>query len=85
LPEGVQNVVSGAKPGDFRLYASPEGSFYVLYIYHVVAPKPKPFDDVKAEIAEVVYKDKLRKAVEVWAGKLKEYYPVEIYRKDLKK
>lgn len=85
LPEGVQKAVTGTKPGDFRLYASPEGHFYVLYIYHVVAPKPKPFDDVKAEITEVVYKDKLRKAVEVWAGKLKEYYPIKIYRKDLKK
>jgi hypothetical protein len=85
LPEGVQQAVTGAKPGDFKLYESPEGHFYVLYIYHVVAPKPKSFDDVKAEITEVVYKDKLRKAVEVWAGKLKEYYPVKIYRKDLKK
>lgn len=85
MPEGVQAAVSGAKPGDFRLYASPENHFYVLYIYHVVAPELRPFDDVKKEIAKNVYNEKLRKEIGVWAGKLKEYYPVEIYRKDLKK
>ena len=85
MPEGVQEVVSGANPGDFRLYASPEGHFYVLYIYHVVDPKLRPFENVKAEIAEHVYKHKLEKAVDDWADKLKEYYPVVIYRKDLRK
>lgn len=85
LPEGVQKAVSGAKPGDFKLYASPEDHFYVLYIYHVVAPRLQPFEDVKSKIAENIYNDKLREAVEIWAAKLKEYYPVEIYRKDLKK
>ncbi len=85
LPEGVQKAVSGAKPGDFRLYESPEAHFYILYIYHVVAPRLRPFEDVKSEIAETIYKDKLKKEVEVWVAKLKEYYPVKIYRKDLKK
>ncbi len=85
MPEGAQEIVSGANPGDFRLYASPDGHFYVLYIYHLVAPKMRPFDDVKKEIAKEIYNDKLKKAIEIWAGKLKEYYPVEIYRKDLKK
>jgi len=32
LPEGVQKVVAGAKTGDYRLYASPEGHFYALAI-----------------------------------------------------
>jgi parvulin-like peptidyl-prolyl isomerase len=85
MPEDVQKAVSNAKPGDFRLYESPEGQFYVLYVYHVVDPKLKPFDDVKAEIAKKVFQDKLEKTIEVWADKLREYYPVKIYRKDLRK
>lgn len=84
LPEGVQKTVSGANPGAFRLYESAEGHFYVLYIYHVVPSKPKPFDEVKETIAETVYLGKQKKILETWADKLKEYYPVEIYRKDLK-
>jgi hypothetical protein len=85
LPEGVQKVVSGAKPGDFRLYESPDTHFYVLYIYHVVAPSLRPYEDVKSKIAKNIYEDKLNKEVGVWAAKLKEYYPVTIYRKDLRK
>jgi hypothetical protein len=85
LPKGVQKAVSGVNPGDLRMYASPEGHYYVLYVYHVVVPQQRPFDDVKKEIAKKVYNDKINKAVDDYADKLKEYYPVKIYRKDLRK
>ena len=83
LPEDLQKTLSGANPGDFRLYESPEGYFYVLYIYHLVPAEPRPFDSVKKEIAKEVFKDKARKAVEAYADQLREYYPVKIYAKDL--
>ena len=85
LPEKVQKAVSGVKAGDFRLYESPLNFFYVLYIYQVVPAKLQPFEEVRQEIAKEVFKDKLKKSVELWADKLREYYPVEIYRADLKK
>lgn len=83
LPEGVRQALSGAKPGDFRLYASPERYYYVLYIYHLVPAQLEPFEDVKEKIAKEVFNYKVRKAVELYAEKLKEYYPVESYAKDL--
>jgi len=83
LPEGVQKALSGANPGDFRLYESPEGYFYVLYIYHLLPGSPQPFENVKNKIAKEVFGDKLQKAVEDYAERLKEYYPVKIYAKDL--
>jgi len=83
MPEGVQKSVSGANPGDFRLYESPEGYFYVLYIYHLLPGAPRPFESVRKDIAKEVFRDKVRKAVEDYADKLKEYYPVKIYAKDL--
>ena len=83
LPEDVQKVLSGAHPGDFRLYESPAGYFYVLYIYHLIPAEPKPFDTVKKDIAGEVFKEKVKKAVEAYADQLREYYPVKIYAKDL--
>jgi hypothetical protein len=83
LPEDLRQTISGATPGDFRLYESSEGHFYVLYIYHVIPPEPQPFEDVKRDVAKRVYEDKVRKAVEDYAERLKEYYPVKIYAKDL--
>ena len=83
LPEDVQKVLSGANPGDFRLYENPGGYFYVLYIYHLIPAEPRPFDTVRQDIAKEVFKDKVKKAVEDYADQLREYYPVKIYAKDL--
>jgi hypothetical protein len=84
LPEELETIVAQSKLGDFRLYASSQGHFYVIYIYHVVPAKPQPFEDVKKKIAKTVFKKKLKKAVELYADKLREYYPVKIYSKDLR-
>jgi hypothetical protein len=83
MPEGVQKSLSGANPGDFRLYESPEGYFYVLYIYHLLPSAPRPFDKVQKDIAKEVFEDKVREALEAYADRLREYYPVKIYAKDL--
>jgi hypothetical protein len=83
LPEDVQKVLSGANLGDFRLYESPEGYFYVLYVYHLLPAEPKTFDSVKRDIAKEVFRDKVQKAVEDYAERLREYYPIEVYGKYL--
>ena len=36
------------------------------------------------EIAQKVFADKIKNAVEAYADKLREYYPVKIFAKDLK-
>jgi hypothetical protein len=83
LPADLSRAISGANLGDFRMYESSEGHFYVLYIYQVIPAKPQPFDDVKKEIAKKVFDDKVKKAIVAYADQLKEYYPVKIYAKDL--
>jgi hypothetical protein len=83
LPEDLQKTLSGVKPGGFKLYASPEGYYYVLYIYHLVPAAAQPFEKVKDDIAKEVFGDKTRKALEAYADQLREYYPVKIYAKDL--
>ena len=82
LPEGVRKSVSGAKPGDFRLYESPEGYFYVLAIKDVIPAKPQPYEEAKKRIAKIVFDDKLKEAVEEWAGKLRAVSDVKVYLKD---
>jgi len=83
MPEKVQKTLSGANPGDFKLYESPEGYFYVLYIYHLLPSAPRPFESVRKDIAKEVFGEKVRKALEAYADQLREYYPVKIYAKDL--
>ena len=83
FPEDVQKVLSGAGPGDFRLYESPEGYFYVLYIYHLLPGETRPYESVKNDVAKELFGNKVREAIEDYADQLREYYPVKIYAKDL--
>jgi hypothetical protein len=79
LPKGVQKAVSGGRLGDFRLYESQGGYFYVLYIQAVVPAKPKPFAEVRGKIAKRIFDDHLKEAFEDWVGRLREAYEVKIY------
>ena len=79
MPEGVRKALAGARAGDSRLYASPEGPFYVLSVQAVIAPSPQPYDQVRETIAQKLYGEKLKKAVETYAAKLRTHTKVETY------
>jgi hypothetical protein len=81
LPEEVQKAVSGARSGDVRLYASSRGYFYALLLQEVVPSKPQPYDEARADIAKKVSNEKLKKAVEDYADKLRAVSEVKIYLK----
>jgi hypothetical protein len=82
LPEDMQKVLSGARTGDFKLYGSSGGYFYVLAVQDVVPSKPKPFNEVRQEIAMKVFNEKLKKAVEDFADKLRALSDVKIFLKN---
>ncbi len=82
LPEPARKALSGAKKGDFRLFESPEHYFYVLWIEDVVPSRPKPYSESREMIARKVFGDKLKKAVEEYASKLRAASEVKVYLKD---
>ena len=77
----AQAAVADAKAGDARLYGSPEGHFYALTVQEVVAPSPRPYDEVREQIARKPYGEKLKKNVDDYASKLRALTKVEIYLK----
>lgn len=79
MPEGAQRALAGAAPGDVRFYASPEGHFYALGVQDVVAPQPRPYDEVREPIAKKLFGDKLNKAIQEYAAKLRGLSKVEIF------
>ena len=82
LPEYVQKAVSGTQSGDFRLLANPENYFYVLSIEEVIPPRPQPYPEAREQIAKKIYNEKLTKAVEDYADKLRALSEVKIYLKE---
>lgn len=79
MPAGMQQALAGAKAGDFRLYASPEGHFYALAVQEVIAPSAKPYDEVREAIAKKLYAAGLKQGVEDYAAKLRTLSKVEIH------
>ncbi len=82
FPEGVQKAVSGARAGDFRFYESPDGRFYVLAIQEVVPARPQPYEEARKDASQKVFEEKLGKAVEEYADKLRAVSDVKIYLKE---
>jgi hypothetical protein len=82
LPEGVQKAIHGARAGDFRFYQGPDGHFYVLAIQDVIPSKPQPYEEARETIAKKVFNDKVKKAVEDYADKLRAVSDVKIYLKE---
>lgn len=81
LPADLQEAVSGARSGDVRLYASSQGHFYALYLQEVLPSRPQPYEETRGDIAKKVYNEKLKKAVEDYADKLRAVSEVKIYQK----
>src|SRR5208337_3015623 len=79
MPEGIQKVVTGAKEDEVKLYASPEGYYYVLTVKQVVPPKAETLDSVQQKIAGKIYNEKLKDSVEEYAAKLRKAGDVKIY------
>ena len=81
MPAGMQKALDGVKDGEFRMYASSDGPVYVLAVQQVITPIPRPYDDVRDDIAKKLYNEKLKKAIEDYAGKLKAHTKVTTYVK----
>jgi len=79
LPEGLRKAVSGALPGDNRLYADPGKAYYVLNIRERVPSRPMPFESVKELFEKKVYAEKRQSVLREWEEKLRKASDVKIY------
>jgi parvulin-like peptidyl-prolyl isomerase len=79
LPEEVLKAISGASPGDYRLYADPGNAYYVLDIRERVPARPMPFESVKGVMEKKVYAEKRQSVLRDWEEKLRKASDVKIY------
>ena len=80
LPEGLRSAVAGCSTGDYRLYSDSQlGVHYVLRIEQVVDTGVRPFAEVQKEVAEIVFDQKLKVAMDTWTDQLSRHYPVEVF------
>ncbi|ACH38143.1 hypothetical protein Gbem_1123 [Citrifermentans bemidjiense Bem] len=79
MPEPMQKVLKDAHKGDYRLYESPEGYSYALFVKEKEEAKARPLEEVKDEVGQKVAWLNLTQDIEKWFKKLREAYPVKIY------
>lgn len=79
LPEGIREAASNASVGDVRFNEGEDGYFYILYMKDVRKPAPRPYEQVKQQIAREVFQSEIMGAVDEWAEKLREAFETEIF------
>jgi hypothetical protein len=85
LPAEMAKAVAGAKSGDFRLSAGPEGRFSVLSIQEVIPARQKQYEEIKEQIGAKVSNAKLVSAMEDWFHKLRDAGDVKVYLSESEK
>jgi len=78
LPAGVRDAVDGAARGEYRSYEPPDGAYYVLFVREAVPSRAKEYVSLRKELAEKVFAQKTRNAVDDWAAKLREASDVRL-------
>jgi len=81
LPE-LEKTILAMKPGEVsELVVTPAG-FHIIKLEERIKGKVKPFESVKAEIEEAIYRKKSEERFNLWAKELRSKASVEV--KDLK-
>jgi parvulin-like peptidyl-prolyl isomerase len=82
LPEEVGKGLSGAGEGDYRLYLSPEGYAYVLYVQGRVPATRRPMEEVREAIASKVHDVNFRKTADRLLEMMRKASEIRIYLAD---
>lgn len=79
LPAEMVKVLTGAKKGDYRLYAASSTEYAAIHVADVTASQQQPFAEVRGEITQKVFAMKLQEAVKTWADKLRKASKVSVF------
>jgi len=79
LPEGLAKALSGAREGDYRLWAASDREAYVVRLLKEIPASPQPFAEVQESIQKKLFSDKVGPAVKDWADKLRKHHDVQLY------
>jgi nitroreductase len=79
MPVSLAKTLTGAQPGDYRLYATDDGKqHYVLRVAGQIPPSVKPYADVREDLAREVEAEKIGAAVKDYAAKLRKAQKVDV-------
>jgi len=78
VSDDVRSVLSGVKPGDYRLFTH-EGQAFVARVADVTPEATRPLDEVREDVQKAVFGEKLTAAVKAHANEIRKVRPVKVY------
>jgi parvulin-like peptidyl-prolyl cis-trans isomerase-like protein len=78
IPKELANALAGAKAGDLRLYGAGKQQ-HVIVVKQVTPPKPQDFEAVRSDILARVQMEKMNKAIQDVAAKIRKARTVKVY------
>jgi parvulin-like peptidyl-prolyl isomerase len=79
LPASLVKVLTGAQPGELRLYATDDGTqHYAVRVSAEVAPSVKPYADAREQLARELEGEKIGAALKEYAAKLRQVQKVDV-------
>lgn len=77
IPE-IDSAILAMKPGDISELVSTSAGFHIVNLTDRYFGKPKPFDTVKAEIEDILYRKKSEERFSQWVKELRKNAAIDI-------
>lgn len=77
LPE-IENAVIGMKANQISDIVNTPAGFHIIKLEEKTPGKSKPFDEVKGEVEEMLFKKKSEERFNQWLAELKQAAAIEI-------
>lgn len=79
LDAGLNKVLAGSTTGDVRLYNGADGVAYVVRVIEDTPAAPQPYTNVRENVLNEIYAEKLTQAIQDWAKKLRDAHEVKVF------
>lgn len=78
LGRDLAKALTGARAGEYRLYAPHGAEVYVLRVLEQTPPTPQPYPEAREPIAKKLFNEKLAQAIRAYTEKLRKAQRVEV-------
>jgi parvulin-like peptidyl-prolyl isomerase len=79
LPPDLAKALSGAKPGEYRLYSPAPAEIHVVRVVEETPPQREPYVETREPVAKKLYNEKVNAALKDYAAKLRASGDVKVF------
>ncbi len=78
VPPDLLKALSGARSGEYRMYARGSAEVYVVRVAERIPSRPQPYPEARESIAKKLFAEKLASALQEYSDRLRKAQPVDV-------